>query len=336
MIVGAVNNFALETSYASAAKNLNCDVVRFDPQKEILKYIEFGKIGKLLDDFLPVVAWSKKMNRDLIIKVKEEKPGLILLVGGSKILYGTLITIKVIHPACKLAWVWPDTPANLNANNLSYAKVVDLSAIYSKSTIEIFRALGFENPLWLPLAGDLTLHWNELNTSDDFDCDISFVGMWRPEREKVLKVIIQKFDRLKIEIIGKYWKRNCVDKGLLSKWKGEALFANDLANYFNRSRINLNIIDDTNYPAANMRFFEIPTAGGLQLCSSCPEFRDEFVDKRDVLYFENEDQLIEKTNWILTHKNEVGEIRKAAQQKIKNSHNYSLRLESIMNALNLS
>jgi spore maturation protein CgeB len=334
-IVGTINNFCLETSYSSAASSLGYQVVRFDPSYELSKYVKLGRLGHIANSFLGVEVWSKKMNRELIIKVKEARPEVLMIIGGTKIYYGTITTIKAILPACKVVWVWPDTPLNLTVNNFTSASVVDLSATYSNATLSAFQSLGFKNVHWVPLAGDLSMHWKEANQGNGFNCDISFVGMWRPEREKIMKIINEHFGHLKIEIHGSYWKRNCGDKQLLKKWKGNGFFAQALSTHFNSSRINVNIIDDTNYPAANMRFFEIPTSGGLQLCSTCPEFESEFLDKKNIVYFENEDALVTKINWIMNNSQEAIEIRKSSQLKIKQTHNYTQRLQTILSLINL-
>jgi hypothetical protein len=326
----------LETSYANAAKNIGAEVIRFDPSVEILKHIKFNKIGKMIHDFLNVEVWTRKMNRELVVKVHEEKPNIILLVGGAKVLFGTLATIKVIRPTCKIVWIWPDTPMNLNANNLNYRSIIDLSATYSKASVQVFNSLGFKNVHWVPLAGDLFLHGNKVKENNHFDCDISFVGMWRPEREKIMQTINTYFSHLKIEIYGNYWKRNCKNEQLMKKWKGNGFYAKSLSNHFNNTKISLNIIDDTNYPAANMRFFEIPTSGGFQICSSCPEMETIFQEGEDILYFKNSDELIEKVNWALNNTDSLQRIKKAAQLKINMQHNYSIRMQQILDLLHNS
>ena len=53
-------------------------------------------------------------------------------------------------------------------------------------------------------------------------------------------------------------------------WQGRALRGADFAKAVSCSKLSLNIIDPTNYPAANMRFFEITTAGGLQVTYRLP------------------------------------------------------------------
>jgi spore maturation protein CgeB len=332
--VGTINNFCLETSYANAGKALGHEIFKFDPNQESKKYIRLGKFGQKIHDFIFVEVWTRKMNRELIIFAKEKQPDIIFIFGGSKILYGSLITIQLILPSCKIAWVWPDTPMNLNHENLNNASLFDLSATYSSASVEPFRKMGFVNVHWVPLAGDKFLHWMNARQEDEFDCDISFVGMWRPERERIMNVINEHFGHLKIEIHGNYWQRNCSDKNLLKKWKGNGFYAKDLAAHFNRSRININVIDDTNFPAANMRFFEIPTSGGLQIASPCPEFANEFVDKKSVIYFENETDIVDKIKWVLSNKEAAHQIRISAQALINSKHNYTLRLSSMLSLLN--
>lgn len=333
LIVGTNNQFCLETSYSSAATKLGHEVIRFDPSKEIFKFIKFGKFGKKFHEFIPVNAWNQKMNRKLIILVKDTNPDLVLFFGNTNINAGCLATIKTIRPKLPLVWVWPDTPFNLNQYPINCAKLYDLSAIYSKTAIAPFDKLGFNNTLWLPLAGDLNMHFLPVDENQDFKTDISFVGMWRPEREKVMKAIIEAFPNLKIEIHGVYWERDCKDKTVLQRLTGKGFYAKDLAVFFNSSRVNINIIDDTNYPAANMRFFEIPTAGGLQLCSSCPEQESEFSEKNQILYFKDNIELIDQISWVFSNQNDCLKIRQNSQSKVLSKHNYEYRLETIINAL---
>jgi len=334
LIVGTVNSYCLETSYENAAAKLSHMVVRFDPSREVTKFVRFGRLGKSVQDLFQPEIWLKKMNRELVIRVKESKPDIILVVGGAKVLYGTLVTIKVIQPGVKIVWIWPDTPANLNFNNISYASILDLSATYSEKTVPVLQKLGFSNVHWIPLAGDPSMHWKQIMTSENFERDISFVGMWRPERERVLKLVCENFGHLKIEIYGKNWKRNAKNRLVLSKWRGEGMFTNDLAHYFNTSRINLNIIDDTNFPAANMRFFEIATAGGLQVSSSCPEMHSQFRNREDLVYFQSEENLIDELNWVLAQPVLAAKMRATAQANLIAKHTYATRLETIIKLLN--
>lgn len=332
LLVGSGATSSLENSYVRAARSLGHEVFLFDPGAEVNKHIKLGKFGRVLHQFLPVEAWTRKMNRELVLKARDLKPDLMLVFTNVKVLYGTLATIKTIQDT-KIAWVWPDTPLNLTDHNLDCSGLFDISAVYSSKARTVFEKIGFPNCHWVPLAGDPELHGFEPAAADSYKVDISFVGMWRPEREKVLAVIAEKFPQLNIEIYGTYWKDRCGNAALRKLWKGGGIVGRDLGGYFNRSRININVIDDTNYPAANMRFFEIPTAGGLQLSSPCPEQEMVFRDREEILYFNSDAELIEKIEWVLAHPKEAAHIRQQAHQKLMEGQTYAHRMQQILSLI---
>lgn len=107
-----------------------------------------------------------------------------------------------------------------------------------------------------------------------------------------------------------------------------AVLGKDMAKVFQKSRINLNRIDVTNYPAANMRFFEIPASGGLMLSSSCPEMSEVFKEFESVVYFKNNFELINKVEYLLN--NDSRRMREVSHQIILNGHTYRHRLEKII------
>jgi spore maturation protein CgeB len=293
------------------------------------QHVRFGKIGTIINLLLPVEVWIKKMNRQLIVLAKEFQPDALYFFTTGRILYGTVATIKAILPDVKVVWVWSDTPMNLQAHNIDTAKLVDITATYSSTTVKPFSQLGFNNVVWIPLAGDLVMHGKAIKDTEDYLCDISFVGGWRPERERTMKLISDSFKNLNISIRGPLWREMVKDKSLKGNIKGGGIYASALAEFFNRSRININQIDDTNYPAANMRFFEICTAGGLQLSSSCPEMEKEFVHKKHLLYYRDEKELIQNIDWIINNPLESSGIRSAGQDLVYRSHSYTNRVSEI-------
>lgn len=328
LAIGSSSKAALELSYLNAAENLGIEMKIFDPAKEEVKYIKGGRIGKKIHAFLPVEQWIRKMNREIILLVKKFEPDLILVFTNTRVLPGTLACIKTMNNSIKIAWLWPDTPLNLEKHNFLNAPLMDMTCTYSSATVPVFSRLGFPNIHWVPLAGDLQMHGIGI-VKKDFEIDISFVGGWRPEREKVMNIICDHFKSANIEIYGPYWKRECKNGAVRRRIKGEGLYERQLSEFFNRSRINVNVIDDTNFPAANMRFFEISAAGGLQLASACPEQEHIFRDREQILYFKSDDKIISQIEWILSNPHECAIIRSKAHELLKISHTYSHRLKYI-------
>ena len=333
LFAGIINNYTVENSYSNCAMNLGLEVKNFDISTYENKYIKFGKVGKTMHRFLPVETWIRKMNRDLVITIKNFNPDVFVYFTTSKILYGTLATLKAINPQLKIVWIWTDTPLNLEAHNFSSGLLSDITATYSLNTVPVFKDLGFKNVSWIPLAGDVFMHKKEITKNQDYKCDISFVGGWRPERGKAMEIISNNFKHLRIEVHGPLWSKKVKDPQLKKNIKGTGFYANDLADFFNSSRININQIDDTNFPAANMRFFEIPTAGALQLTSACPEMEGTFINKKHILYYKNELELLENIQWIIDHPEESELIKNNGQELLLKNHTYTHRFQQILQYL---
>ncbi len=328
-VIGSQAKGALEYSYINAFRELNLDLEVFDPVKEQRQYLKGGKVGRMVHAFLPVEQWTRKMNRELILSVKKFNPEIILLFTNVKVLPGTLACIKTMLPTIKIAWIWPDTPFNLETHNFLNAALIDITASYSKAAVPVFARLGFKNIHWVPLAGDPFMHGIH-EPPDDFASDICFIGGWRPEREKMMSVICQHFAESRIEIHGPNWKKKSEDSEIRKRVKSEGVYEAGLAKCFNKSRININVIDDTNYPAANMRFFEIPTAFGLQVSSACPEQEHLFRDREHALYFQSESDLVNQVKWALSQPEECQRIRKNAHSLLMESNTYTHRLQMIL------
>jgi hypothetical protein len=334
LIIGISSNHGLEKSYYRAALNCGFDTHFIDYQYIMSKYIKGWRIGKLINLFLPIEQWTRKMNREIIIILKEITPDVVLIVGNAKILYGTLMTLKTMNSQQKLVWIWPDTPLNMELNSVSNGLLVDLFATYSSFSIPVFQKLNFSNVKWLPLGFDESLYLCGPD-SGDYSVDIGFVGGWRPERELVLEYIIRNFPELVIEIHGPYWHRNCKSNIVKEKVKSGGIFDSETASYFANTRINLNVIDDTNYPAANMRFFEISGTGAVQICSTCLEMCEIYRDFESCLFYDDLEELKSKIKWVIENESKAKAIGLKAKEITLDKNTYKERLLQIFDFLNL-
>lgn len=330
LLVGSTAKGALEFSYANAAAKLGIATKFFDPGVEEKKYIKGGFWGRKVQVFMPLDAWVRKMNRDFVLAVRDYAPDLVFIFTNARITTGALASVRAMSPDIKIVWIWPDPLLSLGRDSLLNAPLIDLVGTYSSATIPVFKQLGFKNVLWIPLAGDPDMHKQKGIPDDGFTSDISFVGSWRPERDRVMTAICRQLGKYRIEIHGNSWTRDCKDPVTRKRVLSKGLFEADMAEKFSRSRININVIDDTNFPAANMRFFEIPTAGGLELTNHSPEMEEFFKDKEHILFYTDEQDVIEKIKWALDHPEECRAIREKGNALLNNGHTYVQRLESIL------
>ena len=332
LFYGTDDNFGLCPSYLRAAKAHNLEYHLFDYKKEQRSILPFGKFGSKLHALLPVHLWNHRLNRKFVVFASQYKPDLIIPFTNAPISPASILFLKTVIPNCKFVLVWPDSLLNFTDNTMAGLRHYDFISTYGSTSVPHLQKLTAGNVFFNPLAGDPEIHGKK--PSSESKIDIGFVGGWRPEREATMTQIFNEFPELSMEIHGPYWEKQTKKKPIAAKVKSGGLSGDGMADFFNRTKINVNIIDDTNFPSANMRFFEIPTAGGLQLVSECPEMADTFKHKEDLLYFTNNNELIEGIRWIVDNPNLIDGIKQSANKKINESHSYTLRLQRILEQVN--
>jgi hypothetical protein len=315
-------------SYMRSAEKLDLDIGFFDYEKSILENINYGKLGLFVHQHFSPENWVQKINRHFVVTALADQPDLILTFTNAPITPSAILFLKSVLPKTKFILVWPDSLLNIKNQTLSSTGLYDWIATYGSTSVPLLEDYSKTKVSFIPLAGDPDIHG--MIPSEKTLRDIGFVGGWRPERQRTMEQIVQHFPKLSIEIHGPLWKKKCKGSSLAKFIKGQGLRGMEMARFFNTTRMNINTIDDTNYPSANMRFFEIPTAGGLELVSSCPEMENIFHDREDLLYFHDEPSLTQQIQWILDHPEKESEIKKSAHHKILDQHTYTHRLQSIL------
>jgi spore maturation protein CgeB len=334
VILGNTGLGSLELSYKTAFEYLGYEVLLLDVDKHIFNYVPFGKLGNYVNTFLGVDSWIKKGNRDLVLKIKKFNPELTLVFCNANFISGSLAFLKSICNS-KLGLIWPDTVFNIGNNIMANHSLYDFVGCYSSNSVPVFKAIGFRDVFWLPLAADQWLHG--VNTiSQNYRYDIAFIGGWRPERENTLNLIKNNFPKAKLLIKGPEWLKRCKIKSLKANIDDGIAIGSDFAKLINVSKINLNIIDATNFPAANMRFFEIPMCNGFQLSSSCPEFESIFTEQNHISYYDSDNSLISKVNHYLNLDNlSLSKIISNAYKLVNNEHTYVHRAEQLIKSIRL-
>jgi spore maturation protein CgeB len=186
--------------------------------------------------------------------------------------------------------------------------------------------------LWVPLAADAELHRPPGSAAPAYSADVSFIGGWRPERERLL----ERLTPFGLKIWGPDWGKRCRgNPAILKAWQGRGVVSAEFAQVVAGSKVNLNLIDPTNYPAANMRYFEIMVAGGLQVCSPCPEMREGFRAGEHLFYYAEEAELPALLERLLGDAELRNRVAKAGRERVMAEHTYGHRAQAILDACGL-
>lgn len=332
MLVGHYPVGALECSYRTAFEALGCQVRSFDIVQAVNDHCRGGRFGRLFNTFVQVEPWIRKGNRDLVLAAIEFHPHVVISFGYYPLRVGALAQIRASTSAA-LVHIWPDPFVNWSTDLTSCLPLYDLVATFSKITIPVFEALGARRVAWIPLAGDPALHPDVPCTHEDLNkyaAEVTFIGAWRPERESVLSGL----DGLSVRIWGPDWGRKARNNPVVKKaWQGRSIYGSEFAKAVRCSKINLNIIDATIDQSPNMRFFEIPLAGGLEVSSVCLEMENEFKNGEHLFYFRSKRDLRTLIDYLLRDTTKREQVAEVGHAKVLSAHTYSHRVEMILNVL---
>ncbi len=87
----------------------------------------------------------------------------------------------------------------------------------------------------------------------------------------------------------------------------------------------------------NLRSFEIPMSGGLALCKYNSELAEYFEDGKEVLFYQNNDELIEKARYYTSQvlESELRQMKAAARMRAEREHTWWHRFTRVFNELGL-
>ena len=99
---------------------------------------------------------------------------------------------------------------------------------------------------------------------------------------------------------------------------------------FHYSKINLNITSKSIRSGLPLRIFDILGCGGFLLTNFQPELSRYFTPGYDLACYSSDDELVEKTEYYLSHEKERIEIAQNGLQTVIQYHNYPERLLQII------
>lgn len=96
------------------------------------------------------------------------------------------------------------------------------------------------------------------------------------------------------------------------------------------ARINLNITLRSIVSGIPLRCWDIMGCGGFLLTNYQSDFLDFFVPGEDYVYFESQEDLMDKVRYYLANENERQAIAARGYQKVKEHHTYRHRVEEML------
>jgi spore maturation protein CgeB len=221
---------------------------------------------------------------------------------------------------------WLNDPFQIN-RSLAQASHYDYYFTNSKGNLKDYHTNGVRNVFFLPAGAYPQVHRKLPDGNKPYD--ICFAGDWGPMREMMLLSLAGDF---RLSIWGPWKKKLCKDSALTRCVVKDGFFTpEEMVEVFNRSKIVLNLhswFGNWNY-GVNPRVFEANGSGAFQLSDYKEEIPGLYEPDKEIVLYENLDELREKVAFYLASDGPRSEIAEKGFQRMVRQHTYAHRLEEM-------
>ena len=260
---------------------------------------------------------------DRLAKAIEEKKPDLIITHSAWIPPQTIQRLKKNTKAIIVSW-FPDHPLNLGRQYLLVAPY-DFLFFKDKWIVDLARRIN-KKAFYLPEAcmpkwhGRIPLSEKE---KEYYSCDVTTAGNIYYYRAAILEEIMKKYE---IKLWGSFprW----VDSPVKKTFQGKSVTEEEKSKAFGAAKVVLNTFQGEVF-GVNQRLFEIAGCGGFQMCEHRDVVGDFFEIGKEIVTFQNLDDLMEKLDYYMTHPEEKQKIADAAYERAHKEHTFKHRLETM-------
>lgn len=170
-----------------------------------------------------------------------------------------------------------------------------------------------------------------------YQCDVSFVGCWSPEKENRLLHLLRRRKGLSVRVYGTGWNyasnefKQAIGANLMA-----GVFGDELSIVYGASKVNLGLLscsvsNRTLCDQTTARTFQIPATRSFMLHEDTPEVRSFFRAGEEVMLFTCSDDLVNKIEMALKDADLRTAIRMQGYERCLNEpYDYSSAAKSIL------
>ena len=272
--------------------------------------------------------WEHRQRQHLKATIRNRKVDILLSIQGN-IDRQTAAELRQHSPGLRIIYWWGDILTDKARARLQEAAGFADSILvsYLGSYQELYPAYG-DRLQYFPFGVSETFHNPGMVSASEhrrFGKDIAFVGTYYPERCALIHHLNRHLDVL-VAVWGRGW-RSC--HGV--KHHG-ALSLADSLKVFHCSKITLNLHHANTANGFNMKYFEIPAAGGFQLSDWQPLMEAPGAIQAAVACH-SPDEFVSRIGYYLEHEQQRLEFSLASKAAVLATSGYKPRMAALLQGL---
>ncbi len=326
-------------NYRAVTDFIEAGLVELGHDVRFFDYRGFVLPGRARDRFPALERWDRaRLNRRLRALARDYRPHLLLVNGGHTLEPETIRAVR--ETGAKTALWTSDYPLLIDVY-VKLAPHYDRYFLSGTDVVEHHRRAGNPDGIFLPFACLPDLHKPvELDDADRrrYRCDVFFAGTAYPERVALLTALAGL--GVELAIWGPGFEALPEGHPLRRRVRGSALSTEGFVKAASGCKLAFNFMGNPMAPQmeelCNSRVFELLGCGACQLVDAKGDVRKLFQNGRELLWFENEAQLLELTRRWLSDDEGRRALGRRAREAALAQHTYRHRLTELIRACGLS
>jgi len=296
---------------------------------------------------------KEKFNQELLAKVEEFKPDLLFAFMYTDE-FDPVILEKIKNKTVSVAWFSDDSWRYWNYSRVWAGHFTWAITTYSWMP-EIYKKHGQPNVIRSQWGANTDVY-KPSPIPNEGRPEVTFVGGWSKPRGDIVEKIREA--GIPVEVWGGGWQeeaRRASDAEMVRLFGVSkiSLALNPPPGYWNKDTLgriffrrsmdkiipdwhfysNLRCFFDRGIRQIKGRHFEIPACGGFLLTAHADDLENYFKPGEEIVFYENDNDYIDKIKYYLEHDTEREKIAKAGYNRTIREHSYAKRLEDIFRAI---
>ena len=271
-------------------------------------------------------TWAERHRIQLLEAMSHDQWDILLSIQGT-VDQQTLQQCRQHSPGLKVFFWWGDILTDQARTRISQAAEFSEQLLISgKGNFDTLSPVYQRQLRYFPFGVSRRFHTVSNISAPDrkrFSAELAFVGTCYPERCELIRYLNTQLD-VPVSVWGRGW-RHC--KGIRSHG---ALSLADSLKVHACSKVSLNLHHANTNNGFNMKFYEIPAAGGFQICDWQP-LLDETMLGRQTIACRSFAEFAEKTSYYLAHEQERQQVVAATSKTVFTTEDYTSRLAGLFN-----
>lgn len=279
------------------------------------------------------------LNRKVIEKLFSFKPDVLYVDNKPFLTSATLRRVKKLFPGLKIVNVITDDPFGKYGRSWRLCKITalhyDLHFVQRRANVEELKECGARRVEICYRSFDPELHrpvqFSE-SAFEKYHCSVGFIGTHEENRETSIAFLIK--NGIPVKVVGNDWP-GCKNWDIIRPhYKGPSVYGEEYIRHINGMDIALHFLRHANRDEQDSRSFEIPACGVFMIAERSEVHQSLFRENEEVIFFSSDQELLDKVNFYLQHKEERERIAQSAlKRSLTEGYSHEGRLKDILSKI---